>query len=100
MAGWSVVSMQKKSQEQAGELRELDPTSPVPLYYQLQEILKEGIEAGRWAPGTTIPSEAQLASMFGISRTVIRKALDILEGDAQVVRIKGKGTVVTEAKVS
>jgi GntR family transcriptional regulator len=72
----------------------------VPLYYQLQEILKEEIEAGRWSPGTTIPSEAALASLFGISRTVIRKALDILEGDAQVVRIKGKGTVVTEAKVS
>ena len=36
--------------------------------------------------------------MFGISRSVTRKALDLLEGEGRVLRIKGKGTIVTKAK--
>jgi GntR family transcriptional regulator len=76
----------------------IDRSSPVPYYYQLQEILKEEIEAGRWAPGDLLPSEADLEHAFGISRTVIRKALDVLEGDGQVFRVKGKGTVVAPPK--
>ena len=76
----------------------IDRRSPVPLYYQLQEILKQEIEDGRWEPGDLLPSEAELATAHRISRTVIRKALDVLEGDGQVYRIKGKGTVVAPPK--
>jgi GntR family transcriptional regulator len=78
--------------------RAIDRASAIPFYYQLQEILKEEIESGRWPPGETIPSEAELASLFDISRTVIRKALDILEADGQVYRVKGRGTIVAEPK--
>lgn len=76
----------------------IDRESPVPYYYQLQEILKQEIEDGRWAPGALLPSESELASFLGISRTVIRKALDVLEGDGQIYRVKGKGTVVAPPK--
>jgi GntR family transcriptional regulator len=78
--------------------RPIDRSSPVPYYYQLQEILKEEIEASRWAPGDLLPSEAELSTIFGISRTVIRNALDVLEADGQVFRMKGKGTVVAQPK--
>ena len=77
----------------------IDKSSPVPYYYQLQEALKQEIDAGTWLPGELLPSEAELANSFGISRTVIRQALDVLEADAQVARIKGKGTLVTEPKL-
>jgi GntR family transcriptional regulator len=70
----------------------------VPFYYQLQELLKQALEDGRWAPGELLPSEAELEAAFGVSRTVIRKALDVLEGDGQVYRVKGKGTVVSPPK--
>jgi GntR family transcriptional regulator len=76
----------------------LDRASPVPFYYQLQELLKQALEDGRWAPGELLPSEAELEAAFGVSRTVIRKALDVLEGDGQVYRVKGKGTVVSPPK--
>jgi GntR family transcriptional regulator, N-acetylglucosamine utilization regulator len=76
----------------------LDRRSPVPFYYQLQEILKQALEHGRWAPGELLPSEAELESAFGVSRTVIRKALDVLEGDGQIYRVKGKGSVVAPPK--
>ncbi len=76
----------------------IDRQSPVPYYYQLQEILKQELEDGRWPPGALLPSEAELASAFGISRTVIRQALRVLEDDGQVFTVKGKGTVVAPAK--
>src|SRR5436189_959169 len=89
---------EKRAGAAQGPVRPIDRSSPVPYYYQLQEILKEEIEQGRWATGDLIPSEAELASMFGVSRTVIRKALDVLEADGQVYRVKGKGTLVARPK--
>ena len=72
----------------------------MPLYFQLAEILKERIEAGRWLAGERFPSERELADEFRISRTVIRPALDLLESDGQLVRIKGRGTFVTPPKAA
>jgi GntR family transcriptional regulator len=64
----------------------------------LQEVLKQALEDGRWSAGELLPSEAELESAFAVSRTVVRKALDVLEGDGQVHRVKGKGTVVAPPK--
>jgi GntR family transcriptional regulator len=77
----------------------LDRTSFVPLYYQLQEVLKEQIESGVWSPGEALPSEPELARRFGISRVVVRQALAILHDDRQIVRIKGRGTFVAQPKL-
>ena len=84
---------------QAPERGRLDRTSFVPLYYQLQEVLKEQIESGVWAPGEALPSEPELARRFGISRVVVRQALAILHDDRQIVRIKGRGTFVAQPKL-
>ena len=67
----------------------LDRMSFVPLYYQLQEILKEEIESGLWQPGDRLPSEPTLARRFGVSRVVVRQALAILEDDRQISRVRG-----------
>ena len=37
--------------------------SPVPLYYQLKEILLELIESGEVAPNTLIPTEKELEEL-------------------------------------
>jgi len=71
----------------------------VPLYYQLQEILKEQIESGTWGPGDALPSEPELARRYGVSRVVVRQALAILEDDHQIVRIRGRGTFVSDPKI-
>lgn len=80
------------------EAGELDRTSFVPLYYQLQEILKEHIESGVWEPGDPLPSEPELARHFSISRVVVRQALAILEDDRQITRVRGRGTYVAPPK--
>jgi GntR family transcriptional regulator len=77
----------------------LDRSSFVPLYYQLQELLKEQIESGEWKPGERMPSEPELARSYGVSRVVVRQALAILEDDRQVTRIQGRGTFVAQPKL-
>jgi GntR family transcriptional regulator len=84
--------------------RGIDPSSLnrsgfVPLYYQLQELLKEGIESGVWAPGDMLPSEPELARQLGVSRVVVRQALAILQDDRQIVRVRGRGTFVATPKL-
>lgn len=81
------------------EGRPLDRRSFVPLYYQLQEVLKEKIESDCWKPGDSLPSEPELARRFGVSRVVVRQALAILEDDRQIVRIRGRGTFVAQPKL-
>ena len=77
----------------------LDRNSFVPLYYQLQELLKEQIESGVWCTGDALPSEPQLAKRLGVSRVVVRQALAILEDDRQIVRVRGRGTFVAPPKL-
>ena len=82
------------------DMRAIDQNSPVPYYYQLADILREEIDAGRWSVDELIPAEGSLTVIFGVSRSVTRKALDVLEGEGRVLRIKGKGTIVTKPKFS
>lgn len=74
--------------------------SPVPYYYQLERILIEEIEAGRFEPGDRLPGEHDLCETFDVSRTVVRQALSGLENEGWVTRRKGRGTFVAPRKVS
>jgi GntR family transcriptional regulator len=96
--GAGVAETRRAAAERLGE-NVLDRTSFVPLYYQLQEVLKEQIESGVWRPGEAIPSEPELARSFGVSRVVVRQALAILSDDHQIVRVQGRGTFVAEPKL-
>jgi len=69
----------------------------IPLYYQIMRDLKEQIVSGMLVPGDKLPSEAEHTRRFGVSRVVIRQALRILEEQGLIVRIKGKGTFVSDA---
>lgn len=74
--------------------RRIARTSPTPYYLQLFEILRDALEDNVWRVGEMIPSESELAATYGISRTVIRKALDRLVAAGMVRRLKGKRTIV------
>ncbi len=66
-----------------------------PLYEEVRAGITEGIAAGRWKPGEAIPSEARLASQFGVAIGTVRKAVDALVAQGALVRRQGKGTFVT-----
>jgi len=77
----------------------LDRRSSVPLYYQLQELLHQQIASGRFRVGDALPSEGELCRIFGVSRIVVRQALEVLEDDGEILRQQGKGTFVAEPKL-
>lgn len=77
----------------------IDKTSPVPYYYQLEQLLREKIDNGRWKPGDNLPSEAELCSTYAVSRTVVRQALNKLCQDGIIYKEKGKGTFVAKPKL-
>ncbi|MFQ3565843.1 MAG: GntR family transcriptional regulator [Aggregatilineales bacterium] len=71
---------------------------PVPYHVQVYDAL-ERITTSQLKPGDQLPSEPRLCELFGVSRTVIRRALEQLDRDGLIVRIMGKGTFVAEPKI-
>lgn len=65
-----------------------------PLYRQIKGLILQRLEAGDWKPGAAIPSEIELAALFGVSQGTVRKAIDELGAENLVVRRQGKGTFV------
>lgn len=68
----------------------------VPLYKQLKSQLLDHIHAKHWMPGEQLPSEADLANQFQVSRTTVRQAVGDLVSSGYIVRRQGKGTYVAE----
>ncbi len=77
----------------------LDKHGPVPLYAQLDEILRSRIGSGEWAVGMMVPSENAIAKQYGISRMTARGVLNSLADEGLLVRVPGKGTFVAEPKI-
>jgi GntR family transcriptional regulator len=73
-----------------------DPS--IPLYYQLQNILREKIKSGEYEPGGPFPTEDQLAQSYQVSRITVRQALAVLEKDGLIIRKRGSGSIVSEGR--
>ena len=76
---------------------QLDAASPVPLYFQVAELLREMISNSSTA-GAQLPSEFGLVERLGVSRATVRKAIERLEGEGLVYRRRGTGTFVSEPR--
>ncbi|MDQ7784222.1 MAG: GntR family transcriptional regulator [Desulfomonilaceae bacterium] len=72
----------------------------IPLYYQLEKILRDKIAAGEIAPEETFPTEQELCSRYGVSRAVVRQAFGALLQDGLISRIPGKGTFLARQEPS
>lgn len=66
----------------------------MPLYRQLEEILKQRIKNGELKPSDQIPTEFELCEEFGISRISVRQALAELANSGFLSRHQGRGTFV------
>jgi GntR family transcriptional regulator len=76
----------------------LDKDLAVPLYHQLQNVLKAEIEAGRWRPDDRLPSEHEIAERFGVSKITVRQALQELSTLGYIRREQGRGTFIARRK--
>jgi len=81
-------------------MQTLDRASPLPLYFQLKQIIIEKIERNEWDPAQPIPSEQELQDMYGLSRTTVRQALSELVVEGRLVRQRGRGTFIAQPKLT
>ncbi|MFL6563012.1 MAG: GntR family transcriptional regulator, partial [Bacillus sp. (in: firmicutes)] len=77
----------------------INKNSPIPIYYQLEEIIKELIVTGELRPGDALPPEREYAENYQISRMTVRQAFTQLVNDGYLFRLQGKGTFVAERKI-
>lgn len=59
------------------------------LYYDLREQILQTY--GKSPYFTSLPSERELCEKYSVSRTTVRKGLDLLEEEGKIVRMRGKG---------
>lgn len=74
-------------------------SSRVPLYLQVAEQLEQAITSGKLAAGSRIPNEIELADRLGLSRPTMRQAIAYLVDKGLLVRKRGVGTQVVQAKM-
>ena len=72
----------------------LNQQSPIPLYRQLAERIRNEIDSGVHAVATRIPSENELAQRYSIGRPTVRQATDLLVRQGKLERRRGSGTYV------
>jgi GntR family transcriptional regulator len=65
-----------------------------PRYVQMVNAIQQRIEAGAYPPGSLLPSENQLIAEFGVSRTTVTRALNLLRQDGWIDSQQGKGTFI------
>src|ERR1700758_5705085 len=71
-----------------------------PLYERVESVLSGDIADGHLPPETQLPPEEGLVERFKVSRTTVRKAIQNLVERGLVEVRRGKGTFVTQPKIT
>ncbi len=67
----------------------LDLDSPIPLWQQLADILREGIRSGEYTG--RLPSAKTLAQEYDVSHKTSERALHALVDEGLLVAVVGRG---------
>jgi GntR family transcriptional regulator len=78
----------------------LDVSSSLPLYAKVEAALASSIREQTLRVGSQLPTEDSLIDRFQVSRPTIRKAIQNLAARGLVEIRRGKGTFVTEPKIT
>jgi GntR family transcriptional regulator len=81
-----------------GQRGVIDRRSLLPFYEQLRAILVDRLST-EWQTGDRLPSEGDLCAHYGVSRTVVRQALDQLTAEGLIHKVKGRGAFVVERRL-
>jgi GntR family transcriptional regulator len=76
----------------------LNPESPLPLYHQMEKIILDRI-AKENVVGRMLPREIDLAKIFGVSRTTVKKVADSLMAKGMIQRRRSVGTQIVRLGV-
>ncbi len=69
-----------------------------PKFEEIKQYILAQIESGEWAEDSRVPSENQLAELFGCSRMTARRGLTELTESGVLERSQGLGTFVAGLK--
>ncbi len=78
----------------AGEGREIARGAGISAWRQIADEIEADIAAGRFAAGTQLPTESQLAARFAVNRHTVRRGLADLALRGLVRATQGRGTFV------
>ena len=71
----------------------------VPLYIQIENLIKSKIHMGELKEGDRLSPENELSKQFGVSPLTVRQALFSLVQEGYLDRKAGKGTIVRKSPV-
>lgn len=66
-----------------------------PLYIAVKAKIRELVEDGTFPPGSKLPPETELASIFNVSRNTLREALRLAQREGWVTQKHGVGTFIS-----
>jgi GntR family transcriptional regulator len=72
----------------------IDPADPRAVYQRIADDLRTQILSGDLAPGTPVPSEAELVRQYGSSRGPVRQAISLLRSEGLIDSHQGRGVFV------
>lgn len=75
-----------------------DSEKKTPSRDKIANDLREKIKTGSLAPGTKLPSEAEIKDQYEVSQTTARAALTVLRGEGLIEVKQGKGSFVRSFK--
>ena len=73
---------------------QLLPIKKATLVEKLVAEVRSWITSGRLVVGQSLPTEAEMAAQFGVSRPLLREALAELRAEGFVETVSGRGTFV------
>lgn len=78
----------------------IDHNAPVSAYMQLMQHFSDAIARGEYKPGDKLPSESTMCREFGVSRTTVRQALQLLTQQDLIFSVHGRGSFVKMPAIS
>lgn len=73
-----------------------DSTKKIPLYLQIETLIRSRVRDWQLKAGEKLPTEEDLMRQFCVSRITVRRALSNLESEGLLVRNPAKGTFVSD----
>src|SRR6516165_2808850 len=76
----------------------IEPIDFAAAYEVVTERIRRAIHIGSYLPGDKLPPERALAQQLGVSRTTVREAIRVLEGEGYVTSRRGAsgGSIVLD----
>lgn len=78
--------------------RRIDHTAPEYVWRQIADDLRADIESGALPAGSRLPSNPDLAEIYGVARATAVKAINALQREGLLRVVNGLGTFVTRTE--